>query len=255
MLFTEIIKKEFQEWNENGNIEEALKLNEKVGSEYFDVKNPHFFTGDLNSPLVLVHLNPKRSKDFYNHLNTFNNYNDYLNNYLHFGTNKYGPLSKRDHKSPFDHKQIRFLKPLGILPFKEGDKYHNLVTVIDNKLQIELVPYGSPEFNFAKIGTENLIPFVDRILVHLLAQKRDYIIFCGKVFIPLLQPYIIQEKVHSFKLLKKDGKSTVHDFHVISIKLKYDDKDITAVIAPQFAKQGYPVSQYGEMIKKYYGIF
>lgn len=255
MDFLEIVELNYNQWSKNGFCEEAVLLNQKVGSKYFDTASPHFFTGDIKSELVLIHLNPKRSKDSFDENNPFKDFDDYLDNFVHFGKKKYGIDSLRTHKSPFDHKQVRFLKPFNLLPFMEGDKYHNLEVVLDNKLQIELIPFGSPDFNFSKIKTENIEPYFERIINLLKSSERKYVIFCGKVFIELLQPYIIKQKSHTFKLIKKDGTEIKDYFIVISIKLQYNNAIINAVIAPQFAKQGYPVSQYGEMVKKYYDKF
>lgn len=38
-------------------------MNQNIGCEYFGITNPHFYTGDLDSDLVLIHLNPKRNVD------------------------------------------------------------------------------------------------------------------------------------------------------------------------------------------------
>jgi len=104
--------------------------------------------------LVLVHLNPKQRDNLapvYQGplwLPTFDAYIDY---HQHFGKHHYGSQSQRTHKSPFDHKQIRFLRPFGVINFVEQkakeDTYTNLERVIDDKLQLELIPYGSATFN------------------------------------------------------------------------------------------------------------
>ena len=255
MNYIEIVKENYYQWATKGYCEEAETLNKEIGEAYFDTGSPHFFTGDVNSKLVLIHLNPKRGSDDFGDNNPYNNFNDYWFHFTNFGKIHYGIDSQRKHRSPFDHKQIRFLKPFNILPFKDGDKYHNLEVVIDNKLQIELIPYGSPDFNYSLVGTKNIEPFFERIIYLLLEKDRKYIIFCGKVFTELLKPYIVSNITHTFKLTKISGEPTKDDFNVICIKLQYKEKTIKAVIAPQFAKQGYPVTQYGEMVKTLYNSF
>ena len=141
------------------------------------------------------------------------------------------------------------------MPFREGDTYHNLEVVCDNKLQIELIPFGSPNFNYNVVGIENIKPYMQRILNLIFSNDREYVIFCGKVFYNLLKPYSAGSKSYSFKLNKNDGGLTKNDFELTNIQLQYENKSMNAIIAPQFAKQGYPVGQYGQKVKSYYGLF
>ena len=253
MDFKQIVRKNFDEWETQGFCQEAVNLNKNIGEDYFDTAQPHFFTGDIHSKLVLVHLNPKRNKNIWGKKCEID-FADYWENSVHFGKKVYGKNSPRTHKSPFDHKQVRFLKPFGILPFK-NDVYHNLEVVIDQKLQLELVPFGSPNFNYHKIGAKNLQPFIERLLNLINESKREYIIFCGRIFQEILKDYIVKEKTHSFYLTKNDGNPTQAKFEVINIKLKYNDLEVTACIAPQYAKQGYPVCEYGKAVCGLYGKF
>lgn len=245
----------FNQWKDNGYCNEAHLLNKKVGIDYFDTANPHFFTGDINSELVLIHLNPKRNKSDWNSKCEHENFQSYWHWHEKYGNIHYGKESKRSHKSLFDHKQIRFLKPFDLLPINNIDKYQNLENVIDLKLQLELVPYGSPDFSFHKIGIKNLNPFIDNLLSIIKEAPRKYIIFCGRVFEHVLNDFIQDKTTHSFKLTKKDGTLTKSNFQVTNIKIGKGDSKITASIAPQFAKQGYPVVEYGIKVKELYGIF
>ena len=246
-----MIKNIFDEWKSQGFCNQAVELNKAIGEDYFDTAQPYFFAGDPNSELVVVHLNPKRNKNLWGKKCDID-YNDYLENSKHFGNKVYGKDSLRKHKSPFDHKQVRFFKPFNILPFND-DVYNNLEVVIDKKLQLELVPFGSPDFDYHKIGIENLRPFINNLLKLIILKERKYIIFCGRVFAEVLKDYIVEEKTHAFYLTKNNGTPTQSKFEVINIKLKYKDFEITACIAPQYAKQGYPVSAYGEMVCELYG--
>ncbi|MDR0829202.1 MAG: hypothetical protein LBN95_03710 [Prevotellaceae bacterium] len=254
MNFKETVKKNFDEWQNRGFCQDAVELNNNVGKGYFDVANPHFFTGDIAAKLAFVHLNPKRNQKDWNSKCNYVDFEDYWAKYAQFGANTYGINSKRTHKSPFDLKQIRFLKPFGILPFND-DKYHDLEIVIDKKLQLELVPFGSPNFNYLEIDVKNLNPFVTRLLNLLMENKRDYVFFCGRVFLEILKKYIVKEKRHSFYLTKNDGSLTKSIFEAINIKLQLNNSEITACILPQYAKQGYPVSEYGKEVFNRYGQF
>jgi hypothetical protein len=255
MSFKEYIELTFNQWKEKGYCDEAKFLNSRVGTDYFDTSNPHFFTGDIKSELVLVHLNPKRNKSDWNKECDFKDFQAYWDWYEKFGKVHYGKESKRTHKSPFDHKQIRFLKPFDLLPLNNSDKYQNLESVIDFKLQLELVPFGSPDFSFHKIGIENLNPFANNLISIIYEAPRKYVIFCGRVFEHILHNFIQEKTTHSFNLSKKDGSLTKSIFQVINIKIGRGDNVITACIAPQFAKQGYPVIEYAKKVKELYGIF
>jgi hypothetical protein len=253
--FKEYICSNFNEWLENGKCSQAIELNKNIGGEYFCESNPHFFTGNLYSEIVLVHLNPKRNKNKISNSYDiekpkFNSFEEYYDYFRYFGRYNYGESSKRDHKSPFDKKQIRFLKPLNILPFTENDIFKNLEIVIDHKLQIELIPFGSDNFNYNKVGIKNIKPFIDNILSLIASKERKYVIFCGRVFDNILNEYVSKKKVHEFKLQKTNGTLTKVYYHFIEVEIKYNDKIINAVIAPQYAMQGMPIEKYGIKLKQ-----
>lgn len=253
-IYQSIIKKDFEEWLTNGHCIKAQKLNEEIGQEYFDTHNPHYFTGNIESEIVLVHLNPKRNKEDFFSKSRFERFSDYWDFYEKFGKNHYGEKSDRTHKSRFDKKQIRFLKPFNVFNFSEEDDYFNLQKVIDDKLQIELIPYGSPDFDYKKIGTSSLRFFIENTLKLIASSPRKYIIFCGKVFhaTPLLEPYLKSRELFEFKLNKKDGSETKNKYEFVFITLEIDNQTINAGIAPQFALQGAPISSYGENIARLY---
>ena len=251
MGFLQIVQKNFDEWKNQGYCNDAIMLNKKIGINYFDVCEPHFFTGDLNSEIVLVMLNPKRNKVLWNKPCDFFDWKSYLDSFTHFGLNQYGNNSKRIHKSPFDHKQVRFMKPFNILPFN-GEKYHDLEIALDNKLQLELVPFGSPDFDYHVIGINNLEYFINRLLNVLQEYPKKYIIFCGRVFLEVFNNYTNKKIHHKFKLMKTDGNFTKSQFEVINIELFHNNQIINACIAPQFALQGAPIEAYGEKIRELY---
>lgn len=252
--FKKNIQSNFNEWKEQGKCSQAIELNKKIGREYFCESNPHFFTGDLSADLVLVHLNPKRNKNKVSEVYDvekpkFNSFEKYFDYFRYFGRYNYGENSERTHKSPFDKKQIRFLKPLNILPFTGHDVYKDLEIVMDNKLQIELIPFGSDNFNYNEVGVKNIEPYIDNILSLIAAKERKLVVFCGRVFDSILNDYVSKKKIHEFKLQKTDGTFTKGDYHFIEVDIKHNDKIINAFIAPQYAMQGMPIEQYGNKLK------
>ena len=252
-IYQSVIEKDFEEWRTTGFCSKAKKLNEVLAQEYFDTSNPHYFTGDLEAEMVLVHLNPKRNESDFYKKSQFKNFSEYWNFYEKFGEKHYGEASSRTHKSPFDSKQIRFLKPFKIFNFSE-DNYINLQTVVDEKLQIELIPYGSPKFDFKKLDASCLTLFIENTLKLIASSPRKYVIFCGKIFqsTALLDPYIKSSEIFEFKLNKKDGGKTKNNYEFVFVTLEIENQIINAGIAPQFALHGAPISSYGEKIAHLY---
>ena len=243
--FRENVRLDFEDWRSKGVCHRAEKMNERIGSKYFDVAGPQPFTGDVESEIVVVHLNPKRNTENFGKNCDFQAFDEYWSFYEKFGNVHYGPLSNRKHKSPFDHKQIRFLQHLGVISFDKNDLY--------NKLQIELIPYGSPDFNFNKVGKEIINPFTEDIIQLIASYDRKFVLFCGKVFVELLKPFSDTLKTHKFRLVKNDGSLTKNYFEVINIMIKHGDSTpIRACILPQYAIQGSPASQYGLKLAELY---
>jgi hypothetical protein len=259
MKFIDFAKKQFEDWNTHGKCGDAERLNAQICSHerYFDETNPSFFYGDLSSPLVLIHLNPKRNKnDMKGSKCNYENFEHYLESYTFFGKNKYRSLLKDQKRyDKFDLKQIRFLNPFGILPFQENNKDLNLEIVMDRKLQIDLIPYGSPSFEFNIIGISAIQPYFDRLFELILSYERRYIIFCGVVFKEMDIPGVIKKKSHKFKLLKKDGSFTQKEYELINLVVDFNGKMIPISIAPHFAVQGIPIDKYGEKITQLYQVY
>jgi len=250
MKFKQIVARSFEDWKRNGFCQKAIDLNAKIGEDYFDTSAPHFFTGNVHAELAVVHLNPKRDKADWGAKCEYSDFDTYWDRFERFGYYTYGKGSKRKPRGGFDAKQLVFLKPFGILPVT-GDKYGDLETSIDRKLQLELVPFGSSEFNYHKVGVANLEPFIEILTGALLEAERRYIIFCGRVFEDIFKKYIV--KTHSFHLVKKDGAPTARTYRVTNIKLTHREKEITACIAPHFAVRGCPIERYGEKVFDLYG--
>lgn len=126
---------------------------------------------------------------------------------------------------------------------------------IDGKLQLELIPYGSPNFDYKKIPNTILDSYVENLLETVTSLERDYTLFCGSVFknSDLLNRHIVKKTVLSKNLSKKDGSLTKMKYEIINIQLQYKDRTIDAAILPHFAIQGAPLSEYGKFLYSNYG--
>jgi hypothetical protein len=245
--YLNFIKTTTEQWIKKGECQAAIELNESIGEIYFDTGNPHFYTGDLRAKLVMVQLNPKRERrEFYKKAsNSFEYYLDYYSNY---GKYVYGIGSKRNFKSKFDQKLIRFLKPLELIDLNSNDIFENLENVVDQKLQIELIPFGSPNFDHTKISKSNLDEYIEKILRLITSLDRDCVIFGGRVFSQILSPFIINTDLHRFKLNKVNGELTKNEYEIEKISLSFEGKSLSAFIAPHFTVQGMPVQAYGRKL-------
>lgn len=178
----------------------------------------------------------------------------YLNYHEHFGKIHYGTSSPREHKSRFDHKQILFLKPFNAVSFvheyKQEDRFVNLERVVDEKLQLELIPYGSDTFSMSGWTEQLLDPHISRVLDVIGEAPRDYVIFCGQIFAQILGKYIT--RTHSFLLKKKDGSFSKNQARFSNLLFTHNNQTIRCGIAHSFAQQGIAMNEYGGQCKIHY---
>jgi len=245
--YISFVESVFNEWKINGICKDAIAINEYINNTTFDTGNPHFFTGDLQSKIVMVQLNPKREiKEFKQETNK--TFDEYLNYYTNYGKLVYGKTSSRKFKSRFDQKLIRFLKPLEIIDLNSNDIFKNLENVVDQKLQLELIPFGSPNFDYTKLPKNIIDIYTRQLLNAIFSEQRTCVIFGGRVFSHILKPFIITEKKYIFKLQKKNGEWTKNEYEIILTELAFNGKTLKAHIAPQFAQQGMPIDAYGKKL-------
>ncbi|MGR3898293.1 hypothetical protein FW759_02375 [Psychrobacter sp. 1176_08] len=248
--FIQIMKNDIEEFHLSRKISRAQELSEQTGMHVNHNEYPAYFFGDPKAEFVLVHLNPKQQdnkSDVYEEDFKFANFDEYYNFHRYYGKIHYGKNSKKTLKSPFDLKQIRFLKPFNVIGFDDSDnKYPNLEKVMDNKLQLEFLPFGSSKFETALMRSSLLDPYVDTLLDTIDSQSRKYIIFCGKVFESVLKDYIVSKQDYEFKLLKTDGSIAKNNSSFSKILLDFNGNKISAGIAQSFAQQGLNMSEYGK---------
>lgn len=256
-LLRDAIAKDLNQLSRNGRVKSADRLAAKTKQHFNATALPQYFFGDLNAPMVLVHLNPKQSLtelvvDRYSgDVPTLDQYFDY---FAHFGREQYGPNSLRTHRSPFDHKQILFLRHFDLIDFLPASdlnaKWTNLERAIDNKLQLELVPYPSLKFSRQGMTPKVLEPHYQRLLGTITAKPRASIIFCGGALSKLIEPYVVRE--HRFRLPKVAGGQASADAKFSNLRIPFKGELIGAGFAPTFTKQGLNMNAYGEECAKRY---
>ena len=255
--FFDDVATDIDEFVSTGEISRARSLASLSRQHLNHNQYPLFFTGDLDAQFVLVHLNPKQPDDLTERfqgpfpVKTFEEYFDVCR---HFGERMYGASSPRTHKSQFDHKQIRFLRPFGVIEFLVGEAkeatFTNLERVIDHKLQLELIPYGSDNFKAGAFAPRVVAPYFERVMSVITARPRRYIMFCGAVFGPLLREFIVE--THTFKLRKIDGTFEQMKSEFASLSISFDSCQVRAGWCRSWARQGIPMVPYAnEVLRRY----
>ncbi|MBO7240545.1 MAG: hypothetical protein J6V23_08720, partial [Bacteroidaceae bacterium] len=128
--------------------------------------------------------------------------------------------------------------------------------VLDDKQQLELIPYASRKFNkFNPKMIANVFPYVDTLLDEIFSEERKYVIFCSAIFEEVFKAYRgekgkitfvdrsgsqgepIRRKVAIFYTNKK-GKYKKTSCSCTVIELAYKDKKpMRAIIANTFPRQ------------------
>jgi hypothetical protein len=255
--FKNTIRADLDEFLATRTMQRAIDLSKQTGQHFNHNHYPMYFTGKLEARIVLVYLNPKHQNDdapSYTGPLWLQDIESYLAYHQHFGKTVYGPSAPRTHKSPFDQKQIRFLRPFGVIPFVEehsqDDHFVNLERVCDEKLQLELIPYSSDTFSAKGFTPAILQPHIERLLDVISACPRDYVLFCGQIFETFFRESITD--THVFKLPKNDGRMTQNKTRFSNIRFTYNGTIVCAGLAHSFAQQGIPMDAYGRQCKALY---
>jgi hypothetical protein len=256
------IERDLAELHQTGSIAAARTLAAATGQHFNSTQLPCYFFGELQADLVMIHLNPKqpnlphdvRQRPTLWGLPWPQTLPEYLDAFGQFGDRMYGASAPRTHRSPFDHKQVRFLRSFGdvelVADFHPDARYENLRRAIDHKLQLELVPYGSSTFAVTGFSAQVLHPHWARIMEVVVAHPRRHVLFCGQVFEKLLRPYLVE--VQRFHLAKGDGQPTAQLARFALLRIPWEGHVITAGLAYSFARQGIPMGAYAAECRRRY---
>lgn len=119
--------------------------------------------------------------------------------------------------------------------------------MIDQKLQLELIPYRSPAFATSRIKRAGslLEAHVLRLLSTSAAAPRDYVIFCGAIFDYVLSTRFVERDDYEACLLKRDGTRMRQRSRFTLMTLRTDGRQIQAGIAQSWARRGMPMDSCG----------
>ena len=254
-FFSEM-RADIEELHATRQLSNARELSSRSSVRFNHNTYPVFFTGDLRSRLVLVHHNPQQRENDameYEGPFEFRDFDDYLTHYRRFG--HYRWELGEEHPSPVDHKEMRFLRHWGVIDFLDAEtsdeKRTNAARAIDQKLQLELIPYGSPRFPPEGLPPDVLAPYYERLMRVITAYPRDYVVLCGTIFESLLAPCIVERDDHSFRLPTSTGVSRV-EYRFSNLAVAFDGRVVPVGIAPHFASPGVPMDAYGQTCHERY---
>ena len=240
-----------------GRMTRAISLSAATGQHLNHSVFPMFFTGDLDASVVLVHLNPRQDDDHSERATlplAFASFDEYFEQHRYFGAFHFGARATARSYSRFDAKQVRFLRPFGVLDFvdevDESTRLLNLERVVDHKLQMELIPYGSPNFETNRFTARLIREHFDRVLRVVCSHPRQYVFFCGNAFAPLLRDYALDDE--AFYLTKSDGGRDGMRSRFANLRIPFNGEVVSAGLCHSWARQGIPMRSYGEEIAARY---
>jgi hypothetical protein len=250
-------RRDVEELLATGRIEPAAELARATGQHLNATVFPMYFTGDPDADVVLVHLNPKQDESTVKRARppfAFASFEEYSDKHRHFGAWHYGPRATERHYEGFDAKQIRFLRPFSVLPFVEEDgrasRRLNLELVVDGKLQMELVPYGSRDFRTGRFPPQLVQEHFNRVFGVISARSRRYVFFCGSAFDPLIGRYAVDD--HRFYLPPKGGGRDRNSSRFANLVIPFEGRVVKAGLCRTWPRQGIPMDAYGKEIAALY---
>ena len=275
MKLDDRIKQDLTELYDGGEVSAAKSLKGLI--EVSTRGLPQHFVGNRNAKTVLVMLNPGQDVDFANRhfrCDTIDycrkSAKTFIASYIEAMTD-FGEIDK-DREDHFDVKLAAFLKAwkgsgVRLPPGFPDDKKMFLKAkrnVLLQKLQLELLPYCSRKFEFAKRDLSPVFPFVETLLEEILSKKRTIVVFCAGVFERVFKAYNkkvgetvfeLEETKHGRKPLNPGGKLK-GKCRIVTIR--FNGKTQRALIAHTFASQALSkayitMERYGEFCAETFG--
>jgi hypothetical protein len=268
------ITKDLSDLFTKDKIEEAIRLNNNLGMNYFSSNfKPMFFNGNYEAKTVFVMLNPGAGKnDKYSFLNTQEraellNLENFIDKYI--SEQRYAGQYKNKIDN-FDLKQAAFLYDFQNSGINIPDFFSNTnqnecklkaqESVLINKLQLELIPYYSSNFiglfdteKNASKNIDSFMPHIKRTLDVITEFEREYVLFGAKQFYYLFKAYNDKSnavKFYKYNATKIDGLKNKISWQCIEII--HNRKIIKGLIANSFPRRDLPnaynaMRKYGEI--------
>ncbi len=243
------LEKEYSELLSTGKIKifEDVKA---ITSKQFSYDSPQYYSGNFRSKFVLINFNSKR--EYLCNGGIPNDFESYKVKNQSLGeVFLYANSDVVDKVYPYDFRLLNYLKPFNFIRFDRDDILKNLKKLTDEKLELGLVPFKSPDFNERDFMSNynTCKPLVDRLLSGVVSYPRQYVIFIGSGFNNILSDYI--EETESFRFLLTSPNFPNQKFiaHFTRIIIKYNGKRFIAGIAESFCDENFDsivLEKYGQ---------
>ena len=290
---------DYQDLLSEGKIKRAITLSRALSNLmksplYFShFSEPHYPTNNLDAKTVFVHLNPgaglgninsedeyysqtwdkQRNADGYK-LSSNASIDEWINAYSESWKNyAHDRFVVKNEFDNFDYKQACFLlhwENSGI-EFIKGNlkdreiQQTNIVNVINQKLQLELFPYGSNTIDTNKIvkafdlEPNIIIPYIENLLDTIVAHPRKYVLFGSRIFSSLFKNYHqkVQPIIELEEVEQKFTGITKNSLAFSYVKLNWKNEQINAGIVHSFPRRDLPnaydkMADYGKLCWEYF---
>lgn len=244
------LEKEYSELLTTGKIKifEDVKA---ITSKQFLYSTPQYYSGNIRSKFVMINFNSK--KEYLCNGSSPKDFESYkmLNQSLGEMFLETSDEADVEAAYPYDLRMLNYLKPFNIIRFERESISNDLKKLTDEKLELGLVPFKSPDFGEKDFMSnyKTCKPLVDRVLNGIVAYPRQYIIFVGSCFNNILSEYI--EDTESFRFLLTTPSYPNQKFiaHFTRITINYNSKRFIAGIAESFCDENFDsilLEKYGQ---------
>jgi hypothetical protein len=254
--FLDDIRADIEALHETRTLPRARELSARTGVALNHSTYPVYFTGPLDSPVVLVHHNPvQRAVDAEQYAGGFEfaDVDDYVEQHVRSGHYRWEVGEQQP--SPGDFKQMRFLRHWGVGGHADGttpaEQRSNVACAVDERLLLELIPYGSPKFPAAPLPADVVGPLYERLMRVITAYPRNFVVLCGPVLEPILSSSIVAREEHRFRLPTSTGVSR-SEYAFCNLLLDFGGEHVAVGLAPHYASPGVPMDAYGAACRARY---
>ena len=234
-VFLTELEKEYSELMETGKIQ-IIEDVKRLTSKQLSYNNPQYFFGNISSRIALITFNSKRESLCNNKkpvdLNTYRDKYQNIGNLFHESDD----VSEIETIYSADIRMLNFLKPFQIIRFESQSLHKNLQKLTNEKLELQLVPYLSPDFSEKDFMNNYLTckPLIERILNGILAYPRQYIVFIGDCFNKILAEYIEESETFRFLLTSPNRPNQKFIAQFTRLTLNFNNRKVIAGIAESF---------------------
>lgn len=266
MTLDECIYRDIEERLVGKEISAAVELGAIIkpqasAAHHFSTKGlPSYYFGNREARTVMVNLNPGEDAGIcdsnwseatgkFDHSSVAGFVRNYHERQANYGTN-YGLKANGD-ADEFDVKQAAFLTPwenngIGLSSSPNWEDRDFCIDakrkVINNKLQLELIPYASAKFDINTKHFGLLVPFINTLINEIFAKDRAYVVFASAIFEKIFKQYnkafpntFVLSETSIMEAPLKDGGQLKGKCRIVTINHK--GKTQKALIAHTFPSQ------------------